>query len=172
MHGPLQISRCPRDGSHLTLMEDHGMRIRSCRTCHGLWVPMGQIAPRLPAATAQELFHTLAGEATGLLCPIDSHAMRELDIRGVRIDRCEHCRGLWFDAGELTLVSAAVGLILTRPKEQQEPGVFAEAVKETVVEVAIHGGDMVVSEASDSVLHGVGEAVSAIVEFLGSAISP
>jgi Zn-finger nucleic acid-binding protein len=27
--------------------------------------------------------------------------MEQLDVEGIEIDRCTHCKGLWFDAGEL-----------------------------------------------------------------------
>ncbi|HYG57494.1 MAG TPA: zf-TFIIB domain-containing protein [Symbiobacteriaceae bacterium] len=34
-------------------------------------------------------------------CPLCNTAMREIDRRGVRIDVCPECRGVWLDGGEL-----------------------------------------------------------------------
>ncbi len=34
-------------------------------------------------------------------CPLCNVAMREVRRRGVKIDVCPECRGVWLDAGEL-----------------------------------------------------------------------
>jgi uncharacterized protein len=34
-------------------------------------------------------------------CPLDQTQMREMDRRGVQIDVCPECRGVWLDGGEL-----------------------------------------------------------------------
>jgi hypothetical protein len=39
-------------------------------------------------------------------CPKCGHDMKEEDLQGVRIDRCTHCEGIFFDAGELDQVFA------------------------------------------------------------------
>lgn len=37
-----------------------------------------------------------------MICPrCESNALIELDRDGVTIDRCERCRGIWLDRGEL-----------------------------------------------------------------------
>ena len=36
-----------------------------------------------------------------LRCPRCDGALREVAYEDVRIDRCEKCRGIWLDAGEL-----------------------------------------------------------------------
>ena len=35
-----------------------------------------------------------------LKCPKCQHGMEELTHEGVAIDRCTHCKGMWFDADE------------------------------------------------------------------------
>ncbi|MFZ5823653.1 MAG: zf-TFIIB domain-containing protein, partial [Bacillota bacterium] len=40
-------------------------------------------------------------------CPMCNVAMREVDRRGVRIDVCPECRGVWLDGGELEKLLAA-----------------------------------------------------------------
>ena len=40
-------------------------------------------------------------------CPLCNVAMREVPRRGVRIDVCPECRGVWLDAGELEKLLAS-----------------------------------------------------------------
>lgn len=40
-------------------------------------------------------------------CPLCDVAMREVERRGVRIDVCPECRGVWLDRGELEKLLAA-----------------------------------------------------------------
>ena len=40
-------------------------------------------------------------EEHSLKCPKCQHGMQEVTHEGIVIDRCTHCHGLWFDAGEL-----------------------------------------------------------------------
>ncbi len=37
--------------------------------------------------------------------------MAELDYKGVKIDRCMNCQGVWLDAGELELVTQKAGYL-------------------------------------------------------------
>lgn len=54
-------------------------------------------------------------------CPKCGHDMKEELIEGVSADRCTHCEGIFFDAGELEQ-------ILTQ-KEEQRRGFFRKLVK-------------------------------------------
>ena len=38
-------------------------------------------------------------------CPKCGMGLTEIDYRGIKVDRCSGCEGLWFDAGELEAVS-------------------------------------------------------------------
>ena len=44
-------------------------------------------------------------------CPKCGHQLAELDYRGVKIDRCMNCHGVWLDAGELELVTQKEGYL-------------------------------------------------------------
>jgi acetyl-CoA carboxylase beta subunit len=39
-------------------------------------------------------------------CPKCGHDLNEQDLAGVKIDRCTHCEGVFFDAGELDQIFA------------------------------------------------------------------
>jgi uncharacterized protein len=38
-------------------------------------------------------------------CPKCGMELIEIDYKGLKIDECSHCLGIWLDAGELTTVS-------------------------------------------------------------------
>ena len=44
-------------------------------------------------------------------CPKCGCQLAELDYKGVKIDRCMNCQGVWLDAGELELVSEKAGYL-------------------------------------------------------------
>jgi uncharacterized protein len=39
-------------------------------------------------------------------CPKCGHDLKEQDLEGIKIDRCAHCEGVFFDAGELDQIFA------------------------------------------------------------------
>lgn len=159
MHTAATSHPCPRDGHPLTSVADNGMRMESCGSCGGLWVPMAQLLPRLSSRASALLFQSKGGRETLLRCPIDGAAMREFDVGGAHIDRCESCRGLWFDPGELSHVFA----IGVTTKDHPDAGGWLDSA-----DVATHVGEAV----GEGLLHGVGDVVSTIAEFIGSALSP
>jgi Zn-finger nucleic acid-binding protein len=138
----------------------------SCGTCHGLWVPMSQLTPRLPNRASARLFHASGGRDTLLRCPVDGMAMREFEIDGVHIDRCSTCRGLWFDAGELATVLEATGY--AAPRKQTEADDWRESAGQAT-EIAVEGAADLAFNA-DVIVDGLGDVVSAIAEFIGGAV--
>lgn len=42
-------------------------------------------------------------------CPVDDAQLREVTRRGVKIDLCSECRGIWLDRGELEHLLEAAG---------------------------------------------------------------
>jgi NDP-sugar pyrophosphorylase family protein len=38
-------------------------------------------------------------------CPKCGMQLIEIDYRGIKVDKCSNCEGIWFDAGELEAVS-------------------------------------------------------------------
>jgi len=153
---------CPRDGNLLDAVADDGLHMQSCRSCGGLWVPMAQLAPRLSKGANAFLFHTSGGRETHLRCPIDGAPMRELDIGGVHIDRCESCRGLWFDAGELTTMLGITGFA---PAKEIDPDKWRAATEAStnIVDGILNSGDGLTDFA--------GEIISSIAEFIVGGLS-
>lgn len=54
-------------------------------------------------------------------CPKCGHDMKEEELTGVKVDRCSHCEGIFFDAGELDAVLLK--------KEEDRKGFFRKLVK-------------------------------------------
>lgn len=42
-------------------------------------------------------------------CPVDDAPLREVTRRGVKVDLCSDCRGIWLDRGELEHLLEAAG---------------------------------------------------------------
>jgi Zn-finger nucleic acid-binding protein len=54
-------------------------------------------------------------------CPKCGHEMAEEELAGIKVDRCAHCGGVFFDAGELDLLL-----------QSQEPAGFLGGLKRWV----------------------------------------
>lgn len=45
-----------------------------------------------------------AAAKAGLTCPRCGNALTEREFQTVKLDACDRCKGVWFDAGELEMV--------------------------------------------------------------------
>ena len=108
--------KCPRDTAELA-HEPFGIKaVLRCGKCTGVFVP---------ARTVDELYgfarissHRHAKPAVGLTearlgCPNDGRQMMELNYKGVNIDVCVSCHGIWLDGDE-------VGKILSKAKTPRD----------------------------------------------------
>ena len=97
---------CPRCPLPTSIVEAGGVVGEDvCRSCHGRF-----LAPELTERIVVEelgveraTLHEIAAMFSGLrlACPGCRAAMRPLRLRGVVVDLCFSCGGLWLDAGEL-----------------------------------------------------------------------
>ncbi len=55
-----------------------------------------------------------------LMCPNCQEGMREISRRGVMIDICPKCRGVWLDRGELEKLMAAVREVEASHEEEPQ----------------------------------------------------
>ncbi len=56
-------------------------------------------------AKLDELEREKLKELHHMHCPKCGHALIEIDYKGIAVDNCSHCHGVWLDAGELEEVS-------------------------------------------------------------------
>jgi uncharacterized protein len=55
-------------------------------------------------ARRAELDAQAAAAAKVIKCPRCGTALVERDFKSVKLDSCERCKGVWFDAGELEMI--------------------------------------------------------------------
>jgi Zn-finger nucleic acid-binding protein len=57
-------------------------------------------------------------------CPIDNETLAISERKGIEIDYCQQCRGVWLDRGELDKLIEASSIVVTdskQTKNYQEP---------------------------------------------------
>ena len=143
---------CPACQTTLDAFDSDGIELDDCPGCKGLWLDAGELDALLsrkgvtvtgrdtpPGLTAV----SVDPEAPKRICPrcdgslgrfayqkADHHS-EALDIRdrGVVLDRCRTCGGIWFDRGELEKIASdsGVGGSLTHAGggRGDRPGLFA-----------------------------------------------
>jgi Zn-finger nucleic acid-binding protein len=83
-----------------------------CTQCHGVWLPHEAVVLELKPSDAVE--PEMSTQPTGLdaqvgFCPLGHGLMTRAMGEGTltfHLDRCEICRGVWFDSGEWAVVAA------------------------------------------------------------------
>lgn len=101
-------SACPIDARELSVRKADELDVMGCQACGGAWLPAtsaGALLSRLAtAAPPQQRFFDkvrLEGGDSRFSCIECGTAMRVIGHRGVEIDVCQDCGGIWFDGGEL-----------------------------------------------------------------------
>lgn len=101
---------CPACDHQMTCTQDIGVEYDECLNCLGLWLDKGElqqlarawrIPNRLIHARPRNLSSPLRPEGTRS-CPRCAQVMSVMTVRGVRLDFCADCQGLFLDHGELT----------------------------------------------------------------------
>lgn len=99
---------CPKCGAALIALELEGVEIDYCPECRGLWLDYGELAMIADLAGASDggmsrtLYESEAlGDGEGE-CPRCGKGLERTSAPGeIKLDRCPHGHGLWFDRGEL-----------------------------------------------------------------------
>lgn len=99
--------KCPKCGMDMTKRRIEGMEIDNCPKCGGIWCDLGEYDPLLGAKSLEGLkkgspdkYH----DSLKMTCPqCKPGSMVKLDtgVKGVHIDKCTTCCGVWLDGGEL-----------------------------------------------------------------------
>lgn len=100
---------CPRDQLPLSLKESEGVVGKLCHHCRGLFLEAkGVAAFRYNHQT--DLLNTLDQfPTTGkslINCPCCQNRMNRILIDAIEIDTCSSCKGIWFDADEISKILA------------------------------------------------------------------
>jgi Zn-finger nucleic acid-binding protein len=138
---------CPRCQIELKEKVDKGVTLDACDKCHGLWFDANEIdqmtskvgltdwlrsaaracpQPVCPWCQHPQTRHGAAcekcGGAIGAICPVCLVWMQTFEVRGVTVDFCVRCAGLWLDANELEQLSANPPETAPPPQQPGAPG--------------------------------------------------
>jgi len=101
-------STCPIDAKPVSAKQTDGLDVKACEACGGAWLPSssaGTLFSRLPNGVAHKTRFReglrFQGRSSSLSCLDCGTVMRTVVQRGVEIDVCADCGGMWFDGGEL-----------------------------------------------------------------------
>lgn len=137
---------CPRDEVSLSSHTISGSAVRRCGVCSGLWLPSAVVTKAVGAVRRPE-----SQSITSLRCPEDDQPLLALHHRGVEVDVCSACNGVWLDHGELERIVTKTSV--------------AGAVADVALNAAADPGAL--SAIGDL----AGDAIGAVFEFLGEALS-
>lgn len=92
---------CPVDDSILLASGFGGVTSHRCPQCLGTYVP-GNLLREVRAHAALELHHQ--PEASGRVrpCPGDGKMMKPLHFKGIDLEVCPACHGVWLAAGQMS----------------------------------------------------------------------
>lgn len=160
---------CPRDRHALGRVGASGATGAArmhCGHCQGLWLPGAMVIAAVGAPDHRALARSAQG--TALACPSDGHGLVAVMHRGVEIDVCPACDGVWLDAGELER-------ILATPASNDRNDV-GNAVLDAVTSVPAPSRSAPVRvdhTAGDgaSLLESAGDVVGRLLEFVADAFS-
>lgn len=116
---------CPRCKAQLRSVNYEGIRIETCDSCHGEWLDnteLKKVIDRREVAFDLEKRKAfadsiksqrvdLSGDQQKLVCPKCNGETRPINYSedsGIIIDRCNECKGIWLDRGELEAIQMFV----------------------------------------------------------------
>jgi Zn-finger nucleic acid-binding protein len=98
--------RCPVDASALRLAERDGYLAAECARCHGIWLPGTTLRRMRAGAADRPVADSEPGGTDARRCPEDETPLSTVEAKGIVVDRCPTCNGIWFDAGEMERLMA------------------------------------------------------------------
>ncbi len=152
--------QCPIHKEELIDVSVGKTSLNHCNTCSGLWISSDaqkllfeHRKLNIPTLNTDALMKSCS-YSTRVECPVDGTRTIIYIHRGVEIDICVSCGGIWFDCGELEKI-----LNITQKTWKQ-------FLTEAGFEVAVNAAPDLVLHASESAV----EAGSIIIEFIIEAI--
>lgn len=124
---------CPSCYSFLEtkLLDTFGgaVEIHGCNSCGGFWLDFDAVTKLNEGAIGRGALaeRALARREEGVavqeegkrICPRCDLTLKVIEFRGIRLDRCETCMGIWFDYGELQQIAALAAA--SPPVENHRP---------------------------------------------------
>lgn len=100
---------CPKCNAILEPFEASGVEVDVCPTCAGVWLDKGELEKLYGSWGIVDIERATAGDravppstpAVDLSCPACEGKLITISIKGVGLDGCIKCGGLWLDKGEI-----------------------------------------------------------------------
>jgi Zn-finger nucleic acid-binding protein len=137
-------------------------RVQRCPICSGVFVS-GHILNEVRAHSVLHLHKTANAVPTPIpsriTCPNDSGQMVAITYKGIEIDVCPKCHGVWLDPGELEKITMAV-----RPPSRPDLAKINSKLDE------IEGNIDIVDSLSNIDVSGQGDVVGFVGDAIGSVL--
>lgn len=107
---------CPSDHSTIVPHVIDGTAVHRCPTCEGIFLPGGLFREIRAGAAIQahrqkeSVTEEIKQQLRKLNCPNDANPMMSFMFKGVEIDVCAKCYGVWLDRGEIERITSQIGL--------------------------------------------------------------
>jgi len=140
------VQFCPRECGSLAEQES----APHCRACRGLWISQERMERLLGMKINSQRVASLAiDNPEPLLCPEDAEEMLRFVWKGVELDYCLCCDGLWLDGGELEQLRRPVvePVLQVAPQALNSPE-SAETGRE-VLDLAFHAVELGLEHGKD-----------------------
>lgn len=109
---------CPSCLKAMPFTDLDGRKLEQCFECGGLWVSKEEAEHLLrrpqmpysllkPPARDPKAMRRPHGQRYCSHCEVP---LRSVDMEGVKIEGCDHCRGMWFERGDLASLRERLGL--------------------------------------------------------------
>lgn len=102
---------CPRDRTKLVPEKHKDVTVDACPKCKGIYLDKNELKKLSGDADLNKYLRDMVGYDVDsqLICPSCGGLMDMEAVRGVEVEVCLSCFGLWLDAGELDALVAAKG---------------------------------------------------------------
>lgn len=105
---------CPHDARPLVIRDAEGHVGYCCDACRGAWLPLAYLqsiafAKRFSYDKLRQSFREHPAKPTGKHCPAGCGPLHDVYAKGIELDWCPACAGVWFDRGEIAKLLACYG---------------------------------------------------------------
>ena len=114
---------CPRDRTDLVEEKHKDVTVDACPECQGIFLDKNELKKLTGDADLNKHLRDMTGYDVDseLICPSCGGLMDIEHVRGVEVEVCLTCFGLWLDHGELDALVAAKGQpVETTPEKEAE----------------------------------------------------
>lgn len=113
----LKLAKCPHCSVELEPLTESSIKGAGCPKCEGVWLRRADLASAIRSYAADhgvalKTIALLEGPArpNGLRCPECSSSLQSIALRGVDVETCPACRGVFLDRGESESIAKRVML--------------------------------------------------------------